>query len=89
MARKKKADEGPKRVKLHVKKGDMVEVLSGKERGQRGKVLRVDPARQVVYVEKLNMQKRHVRGDGATKMSGILTKEGPIHVSNVRKVEEG
>jgi large subunit ribosomal protein L24 len=88
MAGKKKA-ETTKRVKLHVKKDDMVVILTGKDRGQQGKVLRTVPSKQVVYVEKLNMQKRHTKGDGETKMSGIVSKEGPIHVSNVRKVEEG
>lgn len=74
--------------KLHVKKGDMVLVIAGKEKGKRGKVLKTSPKDLTVYVEKLNMQKRHQKGRGKNLVSSIIEKEGPIHVSNVKKLED-
>ena len=65
-------------------KGDEVVVISGKDRGKQGKVLRVDPRRQRVYVEGLNIIKRHQRPRaGSTDPGGVIEREGPIHVSNV------
>ena len=69
-----------------IRKGDLVEVIAGKERGKRGKVLRVDPSRERVYVEKLNMIKRHMRPTRQHPQGGILEREGPIHLSNVMLV---
>ena len=74
---------------LRIRKGDTVEVVSGKDRGKQGQVLRVDPERQRVFVEGLNMIKRHVRpeqvagSDRAAKVGGVIEQEGAIHVSNV------
>ena len=73
--------------KRHVKKGDMVEVIAGKEKGKRGKILRVNTERDWVYVEKLNIQKRHSKPTQANPTGGIVDREGPIHISNVKKVE--
>ena len=72
-----------------IRRDDEVIVISGKDRGKTGKVLRVDPAKQRVYVEGLNIIKRHqrpqqVRGaQRAETVGGVIEKEGPIHVSNV------
>ncbi len=88
MARNSKNKKVSKRVKMHVKKGDMVLVIAGKEKGNRGKILRVDPKKQMVYVEKLNIQKRHMKPRGENTTGGIIESEGPIHVSNVKKIEE-
>jgi large subunit ribosomal protein L24 len=67
-----------------VRKNDVVIVISGKDRGKEGKVLRVDPAKQRVYVEGLNIIKRHQRArPGSMEAGGVIEKEGPIHVSNV------
>lgn len=74
-------------TKLHVKKDDLVEVISGDERGKRGKIVRVEPDKQRVYVEGLNLQQRHRKARKADEVSRIDTRPGPIHVSNVRKVE--
>jgi large subunit ribosomal protein L24 len=74
---------------MKVRRDDMVKVLSGKDRGKTGRVLRVEPARQRVYVEGLNIRKRHVRPrtlrdtQRAQELGGIVESEGPIHVSNV------
>jgi large subunit ribosomal protein L24 len=72
-----------------IKTGDEVIIVSGKDRGKKGKVLRVDPAKQRVYVEGLNMIKRHEKprqvpgAQRAEQVGGVIEKEGPVHVSNV------
>ena len=69
--------------KLHLKKDDIVQVIAGKEKGKKGKILAIFPTRERVTVEKLNMVKRHTKGDGKSKQSAIIEKEGTIHISNV------
>ena len=65
-------------------KGDEVVVIGGKDRGKHGKVLRVDPRNQRVYVEGLNIIKRHTRPrPGSAEPGGVIEREGPIHLSNV------
>jgi large subunit ribosomal protein L24 len=69
-----------------IRRDDTVVVISGKDRGKTGKVLRVDPAKSRVYVEGLNIIKRHQRPSqtpGGTA-GGVIEKEGPIHISNVQ-----
>jgi large subunit ribosomal protein L24 len=67
-----------------IRKDDVVVVISGKDRGKEGKILRVDPAKQRVYVEGLNIIKRHTRATpGSMQPGGVIEREGPIHVSNV------
>jgi large subunit ribosomal protein L24 len=70
-----------------IKADDTVVVISGKARGKTGKVLRVDPKKDKVYVEGLNMVKRHQRpqqvGSRGSQVGGVIEKEGPIHTSNV------
>lgn len=69
--------------KHHLKKDDIVQVMSGREKGKRGKILSLNPENERVTIEKLNMVKRHMKGDGKTRQSGIIEKEGSIHVSNI------
>jgi large subunit ribosomal protein L24 len=72
-----------------IKTDDEVIVIGGKDRGKRGKVLRVEPKKNRVYVEGLNMVKRHQRprqvagAQRAEQVGGVIEKEGPIHLSNV------
>ena len=68
---------------------DEVVVISGKDRGKTGKIIRVDPKKERVYVEGLNMVKRHQRPvPGRPNLQiGVIEKEGPIHVSNVAIVD--
>jgi large subunit ribosomal protein L24 len=68
----------------HIRKGDEVLVVCGKDAGKRGKVLFVDSKKQRVKVEKLNLIKRHVRPSQKHPQGGIVEKEGTIHISNVR-----
>jgi large subunit ribosomal protein L24 len=68
-----------------IKADDTVIVMSGKARGKTGRVLRIEPKKQRVYVEGLNMVKRHQRPQqvGRGQVGGVIEKEGPIHISNV------
>lgn len=68
---------------LKIRKDDQIMVVAGKEKGKTGKVLRVDPDKEKVYVEKLNMIKRHQKPSAKYKHGGIIEKEAPIHASNV------
>ncbi|HHW91384.1 MAG TPA: 50S ribosomal protein L24 [Firmicutes bacterium] len=73
-------------TKLKIKKGDTVLVLAGKNKGDKGKVLQVIPATRRVIVEGINLVKRHTRATPKMPQGGIVTKEAPIHVSNVMLV---
>lgn len=66
-----------------IRKGDQVEVISGKDKGRKGKVLQVLPKAGRVIVEGVNKQKRHQKATRKIMQAGIITREGPIHVSNV------
>jgi large subunit ribosomal protein L24 len=84
---------------MKVRSGDEVRVMAGKDRGKTGRVLRVEPRKQKVYVQGLNMIKVHIRPgqlnkrarggmggpatQGAQEQGGVIEREGPIHVSNV------
>lgn len=68
---------------MKIRRGDEVVVIAGRDRGVRGKVIRVMPAEGRLLVSKVNMVKRHVRPSPQTK-GGIIEKEAPIHVSNVQ-----
>ena len=74
---------------MRLRTDDQVVVLSGKDKGKTGKVIRTDPRKDRVYVEGLNMIKRHQRPlPGRPNMQvGVIEKEGPIHVSNVAIVD--
>ncbi|HHW06092.1 MAG TPA: 50S ribosomal protein L24 [Clostridia bacterium] len=72
--------------KVHVKKGDTVVVITGKDAGHKGKVLAVFPKNQRVVVEKANIVKRHTRPTRTMPQGGIIEKEAPIHSSNVMLV---
>jgi len=71
--------------KLHVKKGDQVVVLSGKERGKQGRVIAVMTKKSRVIVEGLQMIKRHTRKSQQHPQGAIVEREGSIHISNVKK----
>jgi large subunit ribosomal protein L24 len=73
--------------KLHVKKGDKVVVIAGKDKKKTGTVLAVFPKKQRVIVEGVNIVKRHMRPNPKYPEGGIIEKEAPIHVSNVQLVD--
>jgi large subunit ribosomal protein L24 len=76
-----------------IKAGDDVVVIGGKDRGKRGKVLRVEPKKDRLFVEGMNVVKRHQRpqqvagAQRSEQVGGVIEKEGPIHVSNVMLVD--
>ena len=73
---------------MRLKTDDEVIVISGKDKGKTGKVLRVDPEKNRVYVEGLNIIKRHTRPrPGTMEAGGVIEREGPIHVSNVMLID--
>jgi large subunit ribosomal protein L24 len=71
---------------LKIKKNDRVKILQGKDSGKTGKVLRVEPTKEFVYVEGVNIIKVHTRSKKQGQSGGIISKEGPIHISNVEVV---
>ena len=74
-------------MKCHVKKGDEVVVLAGKEKGKRGKIIAVSPKKQRVIVEGVQMIKRHTRKSQEHPQGAIVEREGTIHLSNLMKVD--
>lgn len=84
-ARRRRATT-PTRVKLHITKGDTVQVISGEQKGQRGTVLRVLPKTGRVVVDGINLAKRHRRPTQTTE-GGIITFAAPIHHSKVMLID--
>jgi large subunit ribosomal protein L24 len=93
MSRRPRNAPPTKRRTLKIRSGDQVQVMAGKDRGKSGRVLRVQPTKERLYVEGLNMSKRHIRPkptpSGSTyrgpegQLGGVIEVEGPIHISNV------
>jgi len=71
---------------MQIKKNDTVLVMTGKEKGKRGRVIAVYPRENRVLIEKLNMIKRHTKPNQQLRQGGIVEKESPISASNVRLV---
>ncbi|GBD37823.1 50S ribosomal protein L24 [bacterium HR37] len=69
--------------KFHIKKGDTVYVIAGKEKGKTGKVLRILRDKNKAIVERLNIVKRHMRPSPKNPAGGIVEKEAGIHISNL------
>ncbi len=73
-------------VKIRLKKNDLVEVITGKEKGKTGKVLKVLREKNQVLVEKVNVIKRHTRPSPTTGQGGIVEKEAGLNVSKVKLI---
>ena len=69
-----------------IKRQDQVEIISGKDKGRVGKILRVYPHEQKVIVEKINIVKRHTKPRQSNQQGGIIEKEAPIHISNLNLI---
>ena len=74
-------------IKTHVRKGDLVEVIAGAAKGAQGTVLEVQPSKGRVLIEGVRMIKKAVRPSQKSPEGGIVEKEGPIHISNVKLAE--
>ncbi|MCM2315136.1 MAG: 50S ribosomal protein L24 [Thermoanaerobaculia bacterium] len=82
-----KLKDTPTTSKVHVKKNDEVLVISGKDRGKRGKVLRVIPTKSAAVVERVNFIKKHTRANPQRNIKGgILEREAPIKLSNLQVI---
>ena len=70
-----------------IKKGDRVEVLTGRDKGKRGEVIAVNPSEERALVQGVNMVKRHRKPQGLNQPGGIQEKEAPIHLSNLALID--
>lgn len=72
-----------KTMKLRIKKGDIVQIISGNDKGASGRVLEVYPKQMKILIEGVNVRKKHMRPNQQNTKGGIVSKELPIHYSNV------
>jgi large subunit ribosomal protein L24 len=73
--------------KLHIKKGDMVKVISGEDKGYQGKVLEIIPSKYKAIVEGANMVSKHTKPNAQHTEGGIIKQEAPIHLSNLMLID--
>ncbi|MBK9292733.1 MAG: 50S ribosomal protein L24 [Bacteroidetes bacterium] len=73
--------------KFHIKKGDNVVVISGEHKGEKGKVLVVHTSKQTAIVEGVNLVSKHTRPNTENPKGGIIKKEAPIHISNLKLLD--
>lgn len=78
----------PKKNKIHVRTGDLVQVIAGNHRGSQGKIIRVIREKNQVFVENVRMIKKHLGRSQNRTQGEIVEREGPIHVSNVKKISK-
>jgi len=76
-----------KQPKLHVRKGDLVKVISGDSKGQQGKVLRVDTAERTAIVEKVNLVTKHTRPNAQNTQGGIVKQEASVRISKLMVID--
>lgn len=76
-----------KQPKLHVRKGDLVKVISGDSKGQQGKVLEVNTSDRVAIVEKVNMVSKHTRPNAQNTQGGIIKQEAPVRISKLMVID--
>lgn len=74
-------------VKLHIKKGDTVCVIAGDNKGQQGKVLKVEVSKQRAIVEGVNLIKKATKPNAKNPQGGIVEQEAPIHISNLQVLD--
>lgn len=75
------------RIKTHVNKGDIVRVVTGNHRGSEGKILQIVRGKNQVVIEGVRMVKKHTRKSQEHPNGAIIEREGPIHISNVKRIE--
>jgi large subunit ribosomal protein L24 len=74
---------------MKIKKGDTVQVIAGKDKGRDGKVIAINKKDNTVIVQNVNMVTKHTKPSAANQNGGILTKEAPLHISNVMLLVDG
>ena len=74
---------------MKIKKGDTVKVIAGKDKGKEGKVLAVNAKNSTVLVENVNVVTKHTKPSASNQQGGIVTKEAPLHISNVMLLVDG
>jgi len=75
------------KVKINIKKGDTVKVISGESKGKQGRVLRLDAETYRAVVEGANLMKKHTKPNAENPQGGIIEQEAPIHISNLMLVD--
>lgn len=84
MSKKRSSDKNtPKRYKMHVKKGDTVQIVSGRDKGKVGEILKAIPESSKIVVKGVNVKTKHVKPQQEEESGQIITFEAPIHSSNV------
>jgi large subunit ribosomal protein L24 len=73
--------------KINIKKGDTVMVITGESKGQKGRVLEVDRAKNKAIVEGINMVSKHTKPNAKAPQGGIIRKEAPVHLSNLMLID--
>ncbi|MBU3969127.1 50S ribosomal protein L24 [Patescibacteria group bacterium] len=73
---------------MKIKKGQNVKIITGKDKGKTGKVLRVIPRNNLVVVEGINIVKKHQKSKGQQQGGGIIEKPMPVHISNIKLEQE-
>lgn len=73
----------------HVRKGDLVMIITGSNKGKVGEILSVDPEAQRVIVKGLNLRTKHMKPTRVNPQGGVITREAPVHISNVQPVVDG
>jgi large subunit ribosomal protein L24 len=76
-----------KQAKLHVKKGDMVVVIAGDDKGKKGRVIEVLNAKNRALVEGVNIVSRHTKPNAQNQQGGIIKKEAPVNISNLKVID--
>ncbi|MBP7102389.1 MAG: 50S ribosomal protein L24 [Bacteroidales bacterium] len=74
-------------MKIHIKKGDIVKVLSGEDKGRTGKVLKVEISKYKAFVEGVNLVSKHTKPNAKSPQGGIVKKEASVHISNLMLVD--
>jgi large subunit ribosomal protein L24 len=78
-----------KQAKLHIKKGDMVQVIAGDDKGKKGRVIEINRETRRVMVEGVNIVSRHTKPNAKNQNGGIIKKEAAVHISNVMLLDKG
>ena len=77
-----------KQAKLHIKKGDMVQVIAGDDKGKKGRVIEVRRSENRALVEGINIVSRHTKPNAQNQQGGIIKKEAPVHISNLKVIDK-